>query len=402
MQLRSTLVALFGLLGCTHTAPEATPSEVVTWYEDVQPLAAEHCARCHDDDTGPFSMERWTPELAARAPLMAALTASGAMPPWMPSPDCNSYEDERILPDGAAAVFAAWAAGGAIEGDPAGAVPVDETAALPWVDRTLEPAGTFTPSPANGEVDLHRCFGLDLDLGGPEVLVGYQVHPGDARVVHHVLLYLVEAGAAGALENEDGEPGYACKGGVGVPTSGPIAGWAPGAGAAAFPEGTGVPLPADAGLVMQVHYNTAAAGPQPDRTTVELQLAREPVDRLAQILSLADHEFSVPPGAHDHHAGNTIEAPASGRIWAVAPHMHGFGREIRVAIDHGAESSCLVDVPAWDFNWQQFYFLRDPIAVTQGDAVTLTCVFDNESSEPLTWGEKTGDEMCLAYFYATE
>ena len=33
--------------------------------------------------------------------------------------------------------------------------------------------------------------------------------------------------------------------------------------------------------------------------------------------------------------------------------------------------------------------------------VTLSCTWDNPTTNYVTWGETTQDEMCLAYLYAT-
>ena len=65
--------------------------------------------------------------------------------------------------------------------------------------------------------------------------------------------------------------------------------------------------------------------------------------------------------------------------------------------------TCMIDIPSWDFNWQQFYFYENSqgMAVKKGTPIKLTCVFDNPTTSSVTWGESTTDEMCLNYFYTT-
>ena len=94
--------------------------------------------------------------------------------------------------------------------------------------------------------------------------------------------------------------------------------------------------------------------------------------------------------------------------------MHLHGRQIRVDIRHAdGSSTCAVDIPGWNFHWQQFYYYKQPISVVAGDTIHLACTYDNSAaSQPvingvqqppadLRWGEKTTDEMCLDYLYFT-
>ena len=69
----------------------------------------------------------------------------------------------------------------------------------------------------------------------------------------------------------------------------------------------------------------------------------------------------------------------------------------------GGESTCLVDVPKWDFQWQQFYFYQSHtgIAVKPNSTLKLTCTWNNPTSNTVRWGESTDDEMCLAFLYVT-
>ena len=63
---------------------------------------------------------------------------------------------------------------------------------------------------------------------------------------------------------------------------------------------------------------------------------------------------------------------------------------------------CVLDVDRWDFDWQLSYFLEEPIDVQRGETISLHCTFDTRGeTEVIRWGEGTGDEMCLAFFYVT-
>lgn len=401
------LVFVLTLVACGDDVPdpEIETGGSVTWYGDVAHVAAKKCMSCHNDDAPTFSMARYGDALRARAPLMAAYTGDGTMPPWKPSGDCNSYVGERTLSTEEKALFQAWADGGALEGDPAAGPAVPEAgAALPRVDRHLEMPGAYVPQPAAGDVNDLRCFVLDPEVTEPEQLTGFDVRPGEKAVVHHVLLYMADAPEAVALDEADPDLGYACAGGPVAPSAKVIAGWVPGMPANRYPDGTGIPLEPGSAIIMQIHYNTLQAGPLADRSTVELMLAEVPPEHPAQITPLRDAGFAIPPQTEGYTSRASVEVPAEATVWAVAPHMHLFGRRALIDVERqSGDDTCLLDIPDWDFNWQQFYFFDSPtgIRLEAGDRVTLSCTWDNDSASTVRWGDGTEDEMCIAYAYVT-
>ncbi|MBM4380305.1 MAG: hypothetical protein FJ086_13575, partial [Deltaproteobacteria bacterium] len=86
-------------------------------------------------------------------------------------------------------------------------------------------------------------------------------------------------------------------------------------------------------------------------------------------------------------------------VWGVFPHMHQMGKSISVYDE--ADSQCIVDIPKWDFHWQQGYMFKQPIVVSPTERVRLRCTWDNPTDREVRWGENTGDEMCLAFLYLT-
>ncbi len=398
---------LLSLAACGDAAAELSAPNAggVTWYGDVAHVALGKCMGCHNDDAPTFSMARYDDALRARAGLIAAYTQDGTMPPWKPRADCNSYADERRLTDDEKALFQAWADGGALEGDPAaGPAPPEGPAGLARVDRRLEMPEAYVPRPPEGDVNDHRCFVLDPALTGSEQLVGFDIRPGERAVVHHVLLYMADAAEAEALDAAAPGQGYACPGGPGANSAAVIAGWVPGMPANLYPPGTGIPLAGDSAIVMQIHYNTLHAGALPDRTAVELMFADTPMDHEAQIVPLRDGSFEIPPMTEGYQTRVSVAVPAKATVWAVAPHMHLKGRRALIEVERASgEDTCLLDIPDWDFNWQQFYFFADPrgIRLMPGDRVTFSCTWDNTTSHTVRWGDGTEDEMCIAYAYVT-
>src|ERR1022692_4519605 len=87
-----------------------------TFSHDVAPILYSRCVSCHrEGGVAPFPLVAY-PAAAKRARLMATVTASRYMPPWLPSEPHFQHEMRLTAPE--IALLAAWAASGAPEGNP--------------------------------------------------------------------------------------------------------------------------------------------------------------------------------------------------------------------------------------------------------------------------------------------
>jgi len=409
--VRVVLVGLFACVGCLLSCGGGG-SGPPTYYKDVLPLVTAHCGGCHaPGGFAPFSLTSYD-EARGYAALAAAATKSGEMPPWPPAPGCGDFEGARTLSADQIAVFAAWDQAGAPAGDPGTAA---ATAPATGVDLgppsvTLDPGDAYRPNASS--TDDYHCFLFDPGLSSPQDLTGFDVHPGTPASVHHVLVFAVPPAAVAQAQAKDAaEPGigWTCFSGSGLgsakdndapPT---VGGWVPGSGGSAFPAGTGIRLAAGTWIVVQVHYNLLAGAAFADRTTVDLHYAATPVAKRAVVLPISNSAFVIPPGTSDAVTADLAVPAGSWAVWGVAPHMHLHGTDIKLSVQHPTgDSTCAIDIPRWNFHWQGFYYYKQPLPVAGGDVVHLSCSYDNTTgTAPLSWGEKTTEEMCLAFAYVT-
>lgn len=407
------LVLPIALTACqaadTGDSMDDAPDEAaVTFHRDVSPIFARACNGCHQPDTvAPFALTE-PDSAAAVAEAIVAATHSRAMPPLAvdASGECGSFRDTHWLSDDELDTIAAWSDAGAPEGDPADGPSDLGTApdALHEVTHEVSMAEPFTAMPGGG--DEYRCFVLDAPSQADAFVTDYRVVPGDARVVHHVILYASTSEESDAQAREldalDEAPGYPCFGAAGVDDFGFVAGWAPGTSVTRFPEGSGIPVIGGRSLIMQVHYFPGLE-PIADQTRVELTL-RDEVDHPASVLPIADLELVLPPGDPSVSTSTTLvnERDTPVLIHGMFPHMHQLGRSLRVERLE-PEPGCVLDVPRWSFDFQRFYFLDEPMLAMPGDVFRLTCEYDTrERDDEVRWGDGTLDEMCLAGFYFTD
>jgi hypothetical protein len=404
MQIRRLVstAALFLLAtacGGGPSAPDsgAPPASGPTWYKDVLPITQVSCAGCHvSGGIAPFALDTY--ELARPMALaIANAVENRRMPPWPASATCGGpFVGDRSLTPAQIDTISRWAATGAAEGNKADAPPpAPAVEQLARVDATLQMPQPYTPTLQ----DDYRCFLLDPALASEKVVTGYDILPGNKKVVHHVIFYIVPRAAAVAKDAADPAPGWQCFGGANVTTEGTLGAWAPGGAAVTFPAGTGIRVKPGQVLAMQVHYNTDN-GAEPDQTSVKLQYGTGG-ERSAYLVPLVADNFNIPAGAvnfaHSEPFPNTLGFDIN--VWGFLPHMHTLGK--RISITAGTSDDCLVEVPRWDFHWQTQYFRKTAYRVPNGAKLKLSCSWDNTTSRAVTWGEGTGDEMCFAFIYAT-
>ncbi len=391
----------------------------VTWHGDVRAIMESACVECHSDDgIGPFPLNSYA-SASTFAAAAAGAVSEGRMPPWMPDPGCHPITNERILTPHEVDAIVAWAGNGTPEGDPATYVAPEVPPGAALGAPTLEVDAGLDYS-ANGALsDDYRCLPLDHVFEQDTYITAVDVKPDQKAVVHHVLLYAVAAedlGTLAAKDDADSGPGYTCFGGPGL-SSQMVGGWVPGTPPFALPADTAIVVESGSKIVMQVHYNTlplAGETPPPDRTSVQFWTlpAGETPKKALNFVPLANGGIDIPAGDPASVQEKTFPVPVPFTIVGSTPHMHMLGAEIRVEIQRkDGDTDCVIDVPRWDFNWQQFYLYPDdqPLIANLGDSLKLTCVYDNSAANQpvvggqqqppgdVTWGEGTLDEMCLNY-----
>jgi hypothetical protein len=410
--MRKLLFLTFTLAACGTDASsgddmqQQPPPGGVVYYGQVDKILNESCVDCHSaspDRLAPFSLASYTDAVAAaKSQAVSYFVKTRQMPPYFAdnSGACSSFTSPWLA-DADIATLAAWFDGDQAAGDPATASPAPGTPPeLAHVDATLDPGAAFTPH--TGVTDEYRCFIVDPKIATDKFLTGNHVHPGDATIVHHVVVFsLPDAAAeaqAQALDDADPDLGYDCFGGPGVDTASFLTGWAPGQSAVLFPADTGLRITGGRKLIVQMHYNLTNSDGNSDRTTIDLQLA-DTVTSEAKILRTSA-PIDLPPHTADATASGSTTLPNKDlRLWGSIVHMHTRGTAAEVDRVGG---DCLLKLDQWSFHWQHFYWETQPVTIPAGSTVGITCHFDtgNDNTD-VHFGEKTSDEMCIGFLYLT-
>lgn len=427
-----------------------------TYHEHVRPVIEASCVACHSDGQiagyAPFTS---TEDVVWAARDIKFHVVNGIMPPWMPSRANLPLQNDRSLSDEEIAIIAAWADDGAPLGDPHDYAPAATDGFSPVeirADLVLQLDEAYVP--AQDVLDDYRCFAFELNVDAPQFITGYEFIPDVVEMAHHSIFYLFDEGAESAIQrrdNADGRPGWSCYGGPGIASERRgIGGWAPGASPILFPAGAGFLIKPSQLMVVQMHYNLWTTN-QPDRSQIRLQLeaAERELAELTDVPLVAPVEIPCPAGVEgpqcerenaldrvaelygadaraipdrllrrcqqtlaDYaknageiargHCDYPIRGPLT--IFGVFGHMHELGRGFRLEFNpDGEEPLLLLDIPLWDFHWQDHYFFVEPLQIARGDVLRMNCVWDNSLSDDpryVVWGEGTSDEMCFGTLLA--
>lgn len=429
-----------------------------TYHEHVRPIIEANCVACHSNG----QIAGYAPLTSADDVVWAAQdikfhVVSGLMPPWMPSRANLPLKNDRSLSDEEIAIIAAWADDGASLGDPHDYAP-SPTDGFDFVeiraDLVLQLDEAYAPS--EDVLDDYRCFAFPLDIEAPQFITGYEFVPDVVEMAHHGIVYLLDAEVQAEIEARDyadGRPGWSCYGGTGLSKSGSIiATWTPGTFGVRFPSGAGYRIVPGQFIVLQLHYNLWTAR-RPDQTRVLLEIEdtdaelkelwtiplNAPVEipcpsgvegpqcerenAIKRIAELYGEELSALPDRRLERCRQTLDDYADNRgenattycdypspfiepltVYGVLGHMHELGSSFRMELNPGKETAVLMlDIPRWDFHWQDRYQFVEPLRITFGSTLRMSCTWNNSLSDDpryVVWGEGTSDEMCFGTLLA--
>lgn len=262
------------------------------------------------------------------------------------------------------------------------------------------------PPPPGGQQLATDTFRLEP---GAEHYMCYQFYSPEERVgitrvealaepgVHHIGLFQAFG------RNEPDAP-HACDTLI-KQTWMPI--WASGTGSPflQLPAGTAFIIEPGTQYVVQLHLQNATDAPMDIRTGINLTYDRA-VDALqpAGMYAFGTFDLAIPPTTTDYQV--PVENCTTDRamnVFAVFPHMHKRGTKLTMTrTAAGGQPEPFYAIDPWTFGDQPMDPLDATVAPT--DRFDLRCHYDNPTTEPVTYGESSEQEMCffVMFYYPYE
>lgn len=379
-------------VGCLISRPNSIkPHGDVTYSNQIARIMQQHCLECHrEGQIAPFALSNYD-EVAAWSETMLEVIDDGRMPPWHANPEHGKFLNDARMPDEDKRLLQTWVDNGLPQGDPADLPEPREFAEgwrIPEPDLVLKMPEPFEV-PAKGVVD-YQHFVFDPGFTEDKWVIGSEARPGNRAVVHHLVLFYIPPGQD-TYRPED-------------PLFNIVAAFAPGMPAIMGPENLALRIPAGSKLCFQMHY-TPNGSPQTDVSEVGLIFTdAENVEKEFINEAGLNFAFMIPPGAENYRVDASYTFPFDSLIYTLTPHMHYRGKSFRFTAHYPDQSKeILLDVPRYDFNWQNVYMLAEPKPMPAGTKIEMVAHFDNSEKNLLNpdptarvfWGDQTWQEMMI-------
>jgi mono/diheme cytochrome c family protein len=426
------LAACCGLtLGTSEESP--SPAREVTYNRDVAPVLYKNCVVCHrPNDIAPMSLMTYNEVRTWARPIRQAVVER-KMPPWHADPKMGDFINDPRLTDADIATIDAWVRTGTREGEakdlPPAPVFLEGWHIKPDVVLTIP---EFLVSGASR--DDYEYIYVPTNFSEDKWVQAAEVLPGDRRVVHHATVSVIAADKVAKKEQENakanaGEDKYHYRtgkvlhlrrdapvvdDGCSSPDGGGVPGessgylnivpgiYLPGHLAETRPAGYALRIPAGSYLQFQVHYSNHSGEDVRDRTSIGMVFARESVKHEIAQYEIWNNLFLIPPNDDNHRVTSCYTLPKDVTAVAYTAHMHFRGKSMKTeAIYPDGRHEVILNVPNYDFRWQETYFLKHQFLLPKGTRLVTTAYFDNSLNNPqnpdpskaIRWGEPSDEEM---------
>jgi len=452
-------------LGCLiGRVREVNTSSDVTYSNQIARIFQNHCVECHrPNHIGPFAMTSYA-DVVGWGEMIREVVNDGRMPPWHAAGEHGKFQNDLRLSDEDKKLIVTWVNDGCPEGDPAQLPPAREFVegwAIGEPDQIVYMRDEPVEVPAEGVIDYYH-FVVDPGWTEDKWIMAAEARPSSPETVHHILVFVApprspglgellsrsrsreteeketaaadgdtpeakdekggevspsgdrprrrfgSGGRGGSLAGRGGPAGRGRPGGGGIGSGNLIAGYSPGMNPMLATDGTtAMHVPAGSKLVFQLHY-TPNGTPHSDRSYVGFKFTDpEKVKYVARSTAVANPIFAIPAGADDYGvtAEGTFEHDTL--LANMTPHMHTRGKAFRYEVTYpDGKQEVLLDVPAYDFNWQTTYFLSEPKMIPKGSTLVCTAKWDNsennlsnpDPTQIVTWGDQTFEEMMIGFY----
>ena len=395
--------------GCQSTSrvPSGTNIQIAqnpTFTADIAPILFEHCAPCHrPGQQAPFSLLEYA-DARSHARLIATVTESRVMPPWLPAAGYGEFTNERRLTDDQIEAIKRWVDQGAIEGDASRLPPgpkFPEGWQLGEPDLVVRLPQPYTLS-ASG-TDVFRNFLLPAPIADTRYVRAIEFRPDNPRVLHHAAIGIDATRSSRQLDRQDKEPGFAA-----MPDGErKVFGWSPGKAPFMEPPDRSWALDAGSDLILEMHM-LPTGKPEVIQPTVGLFFAATPPSRFPALVKLESKTIDIPAGQPDYLVTDSYVLPADVEVESVYPHAHSLAKDMQgFATLPDGTVKWLIWIKAWNFKWQDQYRFRQPVLLPKGAILTMRFTYDNSSNnannphqppQRVRNGPLSSDEMAVLWF----
>lgn len=388
--------------GCPLEFPVrgAMLAEPPDYVSEVAPRIIENCGMCHRrGGVGPFALDSYL-MLLGWSPMIREVLLNKRMPPMQVDPHIGSSGDARHIGVEDLQALINWIDAGAPGTTTGEADPLQALAEPPAREWQLGEPDYIVQAPRQdipptGVLD-YTYEVAELGFNEEKWVRALQYLPGDESVLHHLMTFVTG----------DGEDFWGAERNTENSTRRFLDGYAPGQELLReFAPGTGVRIAPGEKLSMQFHYVTNGQTTS-DATRIGLYFSDERRER-EMLTEAVSTRFLLPPNVPEFPLRASRQIEREIVLTGVRARMNYRGKKMKFAWQAPGEPLReIFSVPAYNYGWQPFYRLDEPLEIPAGSTLHVIGAFDNSVSNPnnpnpdaeLSFGVESWEEMFTGYF----
>lgn len=331
------------------------------------------------------------------------------MPPWHAVRGYGEFRNAPVITQREIDLIVNWVEGGAPKGDdkdlPAGPLWLDDWS-LGNPDLILKPQ---TESQVAADADEYRSFSLPIELKEDRWVTAIDLRPGNGSVVHCATFSLESGQAADPVSPARTSSGSRAEVPMSSPYSNPqppslcLGTWSPGQRLVALPEGVAQLLPAGSRIAVTIHYRGAGEATK-DLSEVGLYFSKTlPRKQLKQI-AVSDADAVIPAATELQRVKTSVTIQDDTEAIAIRPRVHPLITSVQAtAFRPDGTQEILIWTRGYQFDWQQTYYFKQPVALPKGTRVEVIAYFDNsdnntknpnDPAKQIRWSDLTPEPLC--------
>ncbi len=375
-------------------------AQSVTFNKDIGPIIQSKCANCHKPgESAPFNLLTYE-DVAKRASFVAKVVESKYMPPWKADDTYTHFANNRSLSDQQIQKITAWVKAGAPKGDKPDykITTLENTTFTREPDLALKVKDAYIVKADNTERFI--VFKIPFELPQEYNVEAVEFFSNNKKLIHHAN-YAVHA-VADSIDiyktadlinlTDDDRTKYSQY----FPYKRTIqyyGGWIPGTSYEKYPEGFGWIMPKRGVILLTIHYSPSAKEAE-SISGINLFFTKTPVKRKIKVISLGsggigakdiEPEFHyIPANKISTYKLEIVNPKENESVFYVWPHMHLIGKTFKAYAVFGRNNDTipLVNIPEWDFRWQEIYRFKKPVLIPIGSKLVIEASYDNTSNNP--------------------
>lgn len=389
------VICFFALCGYTQQ---------ITYYQNIEPIIQSNCISCHrPGESAPFNLLTYD-DVAKRGSFIKKVVQSGYMPPWKADNSFVHFANDRSLTPEQINLIAKWVddkmpAGKATNAKSKNIVTplIEGTAYSRKPDLVLKSTEAYAVKGDN--IERFIIFKIPFELKDSANVEAIEFISNNKKLVHHANYAIhavpdetVDIKNTDALINLTDDDRH--KFDQYKPYRKAITyygGWIPGTTYEYYPKEFGWVMPKRGVILLTVHYAPSALNAE-SSIGVNLFFKKEAITRPVKIVSFGSGgigekqikpAFYIEPGMEKKFTLSLINPGEDQSVLYVWPHMHLIGKHYKAyAISPAGDTIKLVNIPEWDFRWQEIYRFKKPVRIPRGSVIRIEGIYDNTASNP--------------------